>query len=73
MTNQLKRYKPSKKDNLKRVITRFKDYKDRSKRKRCKRMGFCQSETIDKYKKRYKEILWREKIDEVVQKNDGKI
>ena len=26
--------------------------------------------TIDKYKERYKEI-WREKLDEVVKKNDG--
>ena len=48
-------YKPSNpKDNLKRVITSFKDYKDNEvKEKDVKEWAMSES-TIDKYKERYK-------------------
>ena len=66
-------YKPSNpKDNLKRVITSFKDYKDNEVEEKDIKEWSMSDSTIDKYKERYKE-LWREKLDEVVKRMMDKI
>ena len=66
-------YKPSEqKNNLKRVITSFKDYKDNEVKEKDVKEWSMSDQTIDKYKERYKE-LWREKLDEVVKRMMDKI
>ena len=66
-------YKPSNpEDNLKRVITSFKDYKDNEVKEKDIKEWSMSDATIDKYKERYKE-LWREKLDEVVKRMMDKI
>ena len=66
-------YKPSElKNNLKRVITSFKDYKDNEVKEKDVKEWSMSDATIDKYKERYKE-LWREKLDEVVKRMMDKI
>ncbi len=66
-------YKPSEpKNNLKRVITSFKDYKDNEVNEKDVKEWSMSDATIDKYKERYKE-LWREKLDEVVKRMMDKI
>ena len=68
-------YKPSNpKDNLKRVITSFSKFRiDKESEVQEKDVKeWSMSETIDKYKERYKE-LWREKLDEVVKRMMEKI
>ena len=66
-------YKPSDpKNNLKRVITSFKDYKDNEVKEKDVKEWSMSDQTIDKYKERYKE-LWREKLDEVVKRMMDKI
>ena len=66
-------YKPSDpKNNLKRVITSFKDYKDNEVNEKDVKEWSMSDQTIDKYKERYKE-LWREKLDEVVKRMMVKI
>ena len=66
-------YEPSKpENNLKRVITSFKDYKDNEVKEKDVKEWAMSDATIDKYKERYKEI-WREKLDEVVKRMMDKI
>jgi len=66
-------YKPSEqKNNLKRVITSFKDYKDNEVKEKDVKEWAMSDATIYKYKERYKEI-WREKLDEVVKRMMEKI
>ena len=66
-------YEPSKpENNLKRVITSFKDYKENEVKEKDVKEWSMSDQTIDKYKERYKE-LWREKLDEVVKRMMEKI
>ena len=57
-------YKPSElKNNLKRVITSFKDYKDNEVKEKDVKEWSMSDQTIDKYKERYGDE-WKSKVDE---------